>query len=142
MTGMSAPARRRRLSLTEKLWLSAEILVAYVRTRRALRRWRLLVAVAEVRGSSSPVPEVDDDPYAMGLRLSAAVRRVLEALPWDPRCLTTSLVLSAMLARRGIPSTLVIGVRPDPFGAHAWVEYDGRPLLPPAGEPFARLLEI
>jgi hypothetical protein len=43
-----------------------------------------------------------------------------------------ALVLSALLARRGIGSELVIGVRPGPsFAAHAWVELEGRIL--PAG---------
>jgi hypothetical protein len=37
-----------------------------------------------------------------------------------------------MLARRGIDSVLVIGVKMQPsFSAHAWVESGGRPLLPP-----------
>jgi hypothetical protein len=28
------------------------------------------------------------------------------------------------------------------FVAHAWVERDGIPLLEPAGEPFARIVEL
>lgn len=46
------------------------------------------------------------------------------------RCLARSFVLQAMLARRGVPSTLRIGVRKEDgrFEAHAWVEHEGRPL--------------
>jgi hypothetical protein len=54
-----------------------------------------------------------------------------------------SLTLSALLARRGYSSMLVIGVRAgEAFGAHAWVELDGRPLLPPGGDTFQRLVEL
>ncbi len=95
-----------------------------------------------MRLSGNPAPGWAEDPYGTGLRLGAAVTRLLGVLPRDPRCLQKSLVLTELLARRGIPATLVIGVRPDPFAAHAWVEHAGRPLLPPATAPFERLLEL
>lgn len=41
------------------------------------------------------------------------------------RCLNDSLALVAFLAREGIASRWVIGVRVQPFGAHAWVQVDG-----------------
>jgi hypothetical protein len=54
-----------------------------------------------------------------------------------------SLVLSGLLARRGIDSRLVLAVRPgESFAAHAWVEYDGQPLLEPADDRFGRLVEM
>jgi hypothetical protein len=54
-----------------------------------------------------------------------------------------SLVLTRLLARRGIASTLVIGTRTTPeFLAHAWVELQGTPLLDPGGGAFARLAEL
>ena len=77
-----------------------------------------------------------------------AVARTLRLLPTDSRCLMRSLVLSALLARRGIDSSLVIGVRTaEAFGAHAWVEHEGRPLLPTGASasgaaPFHRLVEV
>jgi hypothetical protein len=49
--------------------------------------------------------------------------------------------LTRILTRRSIPHTLVIGVRNEPeFIAHAWIEYEGRPVLP-AGE-YTRLTEL
>lgn len=45
-------------------------------------------------------------------------------------CLRRSLVLRALLARRGVPAELRFGVhadRPD-LQAHAWLEVDGRPV--------------
>jgi hypothetical protein len=69
---------------------------------------------------------------------------MLAVLPADDRCLTQSLVLIGLLARRGVPVTLVLGVEGtgSRFGAHAWVEHDGRPLLPPGTDPEKRLAEL
>jgi transglutaminase-like putative cysteine protease len=142
VTGADPLARRERVSVVGKLGLSAEIIVAYGRARRLLRRRSLPAATAAMRRSSHTRDRSSEDAYRVGLRLGRVVTRVLAVLPRDPRCLTRSLVLTAMLARRGIPATLVIGVRPEPFGAHAWVEHGGRPLLPPATAPFERLLEV
>jgi transglutaminase-like putative cysteine protease len=142
VTGADTLARRERVSVVGKFGLSAEILVAYARAQRLLRRRSLPAATAAMRRSSDTRDRSSEDSYRVGLRLGRVVTRVLAVLPRDPRCLTRSLVLTAILARRGIPATLVIGVRPEPFGAHAWVEHSGRPLLPPATAPFERLLEV
>ncbi len=64
-------------------------------------------------------------------------------MPGDTRCLVRSLVLTRLLARRGIPAKLVIGARAAPdFLAHAWVEYDGDPVLSPGDGSFGRLVEL
>jgi hypothetical protein len=69
--------------------------------------------------------------------------RTLDPLPGDTRCLVRSLVLVRLLARRGVPARLIIGVtRTGPFAAHAWVERDGRALLPSGGGHLARLTEL
>ena len=75
-------------------------------------------------------------------RLAQATGKVLKRLPSDSRCLFHSLTLMYMLERRGISQTLVIAVQPRPFGAHAWLEVDGRPILPEADLGYERLLEI
>jgi hypothetical protein len=41
-------------------------------------------------------------------------------------CLQRSVVLARLLRRRGVSARLVIGYRPLPFMAHAWVEVDGQ----------------
>jgi hypothetical protein len=79
--------------------------------------------------------------HLVALRLGRVVGRTLKLLPTDSRCLIQSLVLTRMLAKRSIASTLVIGVRKDPaFEAHAWVEHEGQPVLPPGR--FTRLMEL
>jgi hypothetical protein len=68
----------------------------------------------------------------------------LNRLPADARCLAQSLVLTRLLAVRGVETTFVIGVSEpgEAFGAHAWVERKGRPLLPVGGSAERRLVEL
>jgi hypothetical protein len=54
-----------------------------------------------------------------------------EACVWYPKralCLQRSAVTACLLRRRGVAARLVLGVRPVPLMAHAWVEVDGRPV--------------
>ena len=41
-------------------------------------------------------------------------------------CLQRAAATVYLLRRRGVPAALVVGVRHEPFAAHAWVELDGR----------------
>jgi Transglutaminase-like superfamily len=137
------PIRGTRLGVGEKTQLAREIVGLYVLTRRLLRRLSLPEVVADLRGG--PPPQSEDCLEAdlvVAHRLRRIVGRTLGALPADSRCLVRSLVLAALLARRGIFATVVIGVRFDPsFDAHAWVELNSIPLTRD-GELFQRLLEL
>jgi Transglutaminase-like superfamily len=128
-----------------KVGLALEVLSVYAWVRWLLLRREPVSAVSALRrGLVVPsAPDPDNLRVIRGRRFGRAVIRVLRLLPTDGRCLMRSLVLTGMLARRGVYSTVVIGVRPGAkFEAHAWVEVDGQPLLP-ADEPFyQRLVEI
>ena len=52
---------------------------------------------------------------------------LIRKFDWRSRldCLPRSLAVYWVLRRRGLPSELVMGVKKNPFGAHAWVEVDG-----------------
>jgi hypothetical protein len=83
------------------------------------------------------------DMLAEAHHLGNAVARTLAVMPGDTRCLVRSLVLTRLLARRGIPASLVIGARAAPdFLAHAWVEHAGDPVLAPGDGSFGRLVEL
>ena len=125
----------------EKLLLVAEILATYVRVRVLLWRHDLPRVIAGLRGLGRGAQPHADSEWEW-FRYGNATVRVLEALPADARCLMRSLTLMTVLARRGIASTVVIGVRTsDGFGAHAWIERDTRALLWP-GEGYERLAEF
>jgi hypothetical protein len=124
---------RRRMPADLRIRIAVEIVVTYARVRRRMLRGDVREVVAALREGA-----VDEyDPYAayrIGRRLGQPVRRTLDPLPWDSRCLMRSLVLLRMLARRSVVCQLVIGVRPgETFEAHAWIEHEGHPLLPTLG---------
>ncbi len=133
----------RRLGPRQRLGLVAEIVGAYVRARRELRQAPIEEVMARLRASESPEPREDPEALEEACRLGRAVVRTLAFLPGDTRCLRRSLVLTQLLARRGISARLVIGARTAPdFLAHAWVEQGGVPVLSPEGDSFGRLVEL
>lgn len=124
-----------------RMALAAEVIATYLRVVWWRRRGDIRAAAAAARTGSGAWP--DGDPYEESVRLGFAVTRVLRLMPGDSRCLSRSLVLTAMLARRGIDSSIVIGVRPGPeFGSHAWVEHRGRPLLAAGPREYRRMVEL
>lgn len=142
------PINLDKLGPGRRVRLTGEVLSTYARVRwvmreddaeRAVRRLR-----TDARGSvQSPESERERDLQLLAAwRLAHATGRVLERLPSDSRCLFRSLTLMCMLERRGIAQTLVVAVRPRPFGAHAWVEVSGRAVLPDADPGYERLLEL
>lgn len=79
-------------------------------------------------------------------RLVWAVRAASRRIP-AASCLTQSLALHCLLTRAGHRSDIRIGVAKDAeagFGAHAWVEYAGQPLLsgPEEVERYVRILTM
>lgn len=122
--------------------LVAEVVLAYLRARRELRRAPIEVVVERLRAGRSESGE-GPRPLEEAQRLGWVVVRTLRFLPGDTRCLRRSLVLTQLLARRGIAARLVIGARTAPdFLAHAWVEHAGVPVLSPEGGSFGRLVEL
>lgn len=145
-TGAEAPADPHRpWTLAEKARLAKEITTTYVWARRQIKRTSVDRAASRAREGRAAVPRDDRSSfdYAVAWRLSRIIERRLSQLPGDTRCLTRSVVLVRMLARRGMDATLVIGARSQPeFTAHAWVELDGKALLNPDGYEAGRLTEV
>lgn len=133
-----------RLDLGQRLALGAEIFRAYLAVWRLRRRRGLPAVIDGLRAvpirTGLPLP----DPPLDGIRLGRAVIRTLTIAPGGRRCLTRSLVLLRLLARRGVvEGELIVAVQPGSttLDAHAWIELDGRPLLPP-GSGYERLLTL
>jgi len=57
-----------------------------------------------------------------------AVATAAALYPGRALCLEQSVALFYFLRRSGIGARLRLGVKPYPFEAHAWVEYDGAPV--------------
>jgi Transglutaminase-like superfamily len=145
MPGPSADDPLGRLSRAGKAGLVLEILVAYAKVRWSLGRAGLPATLAAARSLAADSPAQPGLPgeTVLGARLGRAVVRTLRLLPTDSRCLMRSLVLTRLLARRGLESALVIGVAVEPeFAAHAWLERGDVPLLPAEMSGFARLVRL
>jgi hypothetical protein len=138
------PAHLDRLPLTQRVRLTAEVLSTYVRVRWVMRDDDAERAVARLRRGKETRPQspAGEDRFLAAWRLAYAAGRVLSLLPTDSRCLFRSLTVMCLLDRRGIVQMVVIAVRPQPFSAHAWVEVEGRPVLPDGEPGYERLLEL
>jgi hypothetical protein len=134
----------RRLTAIERARLAAEVIAAWVHARRAMRTLPIEASVKRLRApAAGPARSAPAARAGEAHRLARAVLLTLRPLPGDTRCLARSLALTRVLARRAIPSTLVIGARTDPgFLAHAWVEHAGQALLDPGEGQFQRLVEL
>jgi Transglutaminase-like superfamily len=146
---MLLPAKRpdlsRPLPASQKLRLVLEMSSSWMLVRRWLRAKPVTeVASLARRPPNSPeAPQPERENRQLALKLAWVVHRTLNHIPGDTRCLTRSLVLMRILARRGIETKLIIGVRADDeFAAHAWVELDGVPLLDPTEFGAGRLVEL
>lgn len=66
-------------------------------------------------------PNVNQDGASRRIRW--AIAAVSRRLPWKPACLVRALASHRMLSRRGLPSTLYLGVRrgQGALEAHAWL---------------------
>jgi hypothetical protein len=109
--------------------------------RLLLRAWCLLL-LADVRLRRHSYRQVQaglafrGSPAAPG-DVPALVRRVVRFTDLAARhhlrpmsCLRRALAMQRLLAERGVVTQLRIGVRKDgkEFGAHAWLEYAGKPI--------------
>jgi hypothetical protein len=121
--------------------LSVEILATFVSVRLTMREPDIRRTLERLReGGDAPATASD---LQAAFYLAHAVNRVLAPIPRGSRCLVQSLVLTKMLARRGISSSLVIAVAPGPqLEAHAWVESGHVPLLRPATPEQAQLVRL
>ena len=143
--GLGSHERRPLAHAATKAALALEVLGFYVRVRVLLLHGGLVPTVAALRAGvrEETGTKVDVSRLQRGRAFGRAVVKVLDILPTDSRCLMRSLVLTAMLARRGIFSRVVLGVRTEPrFAAHAWVEVDGHPVLAADESWYRRLVEL
>lgn len=120
----SVPARLWRASWPDRLLL--------VETFACLGAARLAVRLVPFRWTSAWVARQSRDtgesagPAAIGVaeRIAALVPRVSAYTPWRSNCLAQGLAAHAMLRRRGVPSTLHLGLAKngdDRLVAHAWL---------------------
>lgn len=112
------PARRDSLLLAETtLWLLlARLAVLTLPFQRVMR-------TSGVQHAVSPAT-ISPEQAAVAKKVAWALDAVRWATPWDSNCLARSLAGKRLLQRRGVDSTLYLGVRkkdPKSLIAHAWL---------------------
>lgn len=112
-------------------WLLAHAWLLLLTTDLALRLLPFTTVLEYCRRQN-----VHREVPVMGLptptsRLAWLVEKAGEYCPTGTSCLKEALVLSWLMARSGMPTTLRIGVgrHNGSFAAHAWLEQDGRIVL-------------
>lgn len=144
MWAIRAASRFLRLSRTERAVL-VQAWVLFVVAEFALR---CLPFGRLSRLGRAPAANADDRTRAVTPAVARLVWLVEVASRYtvvDPTCLKKALVLSWLLGRRGIATTLRIGVarRDGRLAAHAWLECAGEVILGfPGGEGYERFLAV
>lgn len=79
---------------------------------------------------SPPEPATPGVSARAGLRVGLMLERIARTTWWRSMCLEKALAGKWMLRRRGIPSTIYVGMarRGDDFVAHAWLVGEGQTL--------------
>lgn len=113
-----APLRRARP------WLVAEALIEQIVARRRIRREPLASLLSST--SAGIIDPAACRPVVAACRTASRYRSAVD------QCLPNALAMRAMLARRGIAATIVIGVTL-PFAAHCWLQSDHMVLSDPFG---------
>lgn len=122
-----------------KLLFEATALLFFLRLSFAVLPFRMVSGGLKPRGrEGGPRTEASVEAANVSLAIARAVRIIPRAT-----CLMRSLAGAMMLARRGYPARLCIGVhkRGKEFGAHAWVECDGGATIG-SGAGFSKILVL
>lgn len=80
--------------------------------------FRMLAPRLGVRQAETPAIA---GPHPASRRVAWAVAAAARRAPWRSECLEQAIAAKAMLRRRGIASTLYLGMARDPVTAHAWL---------------------
>jgi len=103
--------------------LEAVFWLGLARLAILLLPFRRIAPVLGRQMAQSP-QEAETAPAPLLERISWAVAAASRHLPWECKCLAQALAGKAMLKRRGLPSTLYLGLAKngaDGLQAHAWL---------------------
>ena len=86
-----------------------------------------------------------DRDYYWAYRVSREVNRIADKTPWDSKCLVRALAAQHILQRRGVSTTLYLGVGKDEnkkMIAHAWLRCGSFYVTGGAGEEYAMVAKF
>lgn len=112
-----------RYNHKKKLTLAIWFLTAFHRLTILLVKPKKLQPYWGVQGEESPQTDTPEH-YRQALRIAREVIRVSNKTPWESMCLVRALTTQDLVHRKGIETTLYLGVGKDEKGAmiaHAWI---------------------
>ena len=107
--------------------LVGECILELLRARRALLHHPFEQTAQHLRAPLQSAPLTLDSALAVR-QVRAAFGSIHRWLPWKPTCLMRAVAAHTILAKRSIPSNLVLSVMPgsgQTVDAHAWLEAAG-----------------
>lgn len=106
-------------------------LAAEVRAAWQLKRRSFLHLVQRLDERQHPPGQADAGPYADAgaIGIAAGAERLCVVRRKADRCLVRALAVQDRCRRLGIRSRVAFGVRVNPFGAHCWVQLEGKVLV-------------
>jgi hypothetical protein len=110
----------RRFALFEAAWTLA---AAQAAIRLLPFRW-ISPGLGHLADANAASPLLSPQQALQAQRIGWAVQALARRLPWDSRCLAQAVAGKWMLQRRGLPSTLYLGVshgQENWLEAHAWL---------------------
>lgn len=115
---LALPWTERLLLLEAWAWLIAARLLLW------LVPFRFIAPRLGKQVNGPPPAEALPPAPPVALQIGPAVERMARHTPWGSPCLPQAVAAKAMLRRRGLVSTLYLGMRKDKSGApqaHAWL---------------------
>jgi hypothetical protein len=104
--------------------LEAVLWLGLARLALRLLPFRRLAPYLGIPCHETPATNPAQPAASSALTVTRALQRAARNLPWECTCLVQGLAGKAMLRRRGLPSTLYLGVAKDKDAnlcAHAWL---------------------
>jgi hypothetical protein len=106
--------------------LRCGLTIALVKSLLRIRGFGPTIEWVRDRATRVPIADRVDDSMATASERKVALACAL--YPGRAQCLERSLVLYYLLRRQGVGVRFITGVKVDPFGAHAWVQYRNEPI--------------
>lgn len=112
-----------RYNRKKKLTLAIWVLTAFHRATILLIPPKKLQPYWGTQGEESPETDTVQN-YRQAVRIAREVIRISDKTPWESKCLVRALTTQDLVHRKGIETTLYLGVGKDENGkmiAHAWI---------------------
>lgn len=112
-----------RYNRRKKLTLAIWVLTAYHRLTILLIPPKKLQPHWGIQGEESPEKDTPEH-YRQAVRIAREVIRIADKTPWESKCLVRALTTQDLVHRKGIETTLYLGVGKDENGkmiAHSWI---------------------